>query len=208
MKIKNPSLQNLFKNEQNKTYTMVGLTVLTVGVFVFLAIRPSYTKINELREEIKVKEELLQKMKSKRETIQYLVEKKDEISDQLPSFEDAFPQKPEEAFIIANVSSIAQQDSVLLKSIEFNKKTDKDYLNEASEFGTLFLKVDLSLTGDYVQLEEFIDDLSSFPRIFDIRSISYSKIEAEEGEVAVGDELSINISFYTPYLEGEEELNL
>lgn len=210
MRLKNPQLDNLFKTTQNKTYSIVGITILTVGVFIFLAIRPSYSKIMELREEIEKKEALLQKLVKKRENIQYLVAQKDSISEQLIYFDEAMPQKAEEGYMIANLAAIADREGMTLRSISFNREVEREYENETAEHDIQIMQVSLSLNGDYEQIETFVDHLSKFPRIFDIRSVSYSRDETEdeEGNNNADNDLRVGISFFAFYLEEEEEVNL
>ena len=127
MKKQSLQLKELFKTPQRKTYTMVGITALTVGLFIFLTIRPTFIKIADLNKEIKDKEIFLNKIEKKLENVNYLISKKESSTEELDIFLRDFPEEVKGGFIVANIAAIADKHEIVVQRIEFSEEVDEDY---------------------------------------------------------------------------------
>jgi len=208
MKVQNRQLKELFKTPQRKTYTMVGITAVTVGLFVFMTIRPTFIKIADLNKEIKDKETFLSKIEKKLETLNYLISQKETSSTELDVFLKDFPEEEKGGFIVANLAQIAEQYDNVLKSIEFNDEVDEDYeIGIEFEDNVKIVQVDIVILGDLDDTESFIGYIETFPRIFDIQSIRYSKVDISDYEDNLENYRSIqcNMTIFTYYWTDEEE---
>ncbi len=187
---------------------MVGITAVTVGLFIFLTIRPTFIKIADLNKEIQDKETFLSKIEKKLETLNYLISQKETSSDELEIFLKDFPVEEKGGFIVANVAAIADQYGNVLKSIEFSDDIDDDYeIGITYEENIEVVQVDITLLGDLDDIESFIGYVERFPRIFDIQSVRYSKEDIGDYDDNIEDYKPIlcNITIYTYYwTEGEE----
>jgi len=45
MRIDNPQLRSLLKTPERKTYTIAGITAITIGIFIFFSLKPTLEKI-------------------------------------------------------------------------------------------------------------------------------------------------------------------
>lgn len=208
MKVQNRQLKELFKTPQRKTYTMVGVTAVTVGLFVFLTIRPTFIKIADLNKEIQDKETFLSKIEKKLETLNYLISQKETSSTELEVFLKDFPEEEKGGFIVANLAQIAEQYDNILKSITFNDELDSDYeIGIEYEENIKIVQVDIVILGDLDDIEKFVEYIETFPRIFDIKSVRYSREDLNDYEDNIEDYKSIqcSMSLYTYYwTDGEE----
>ncbi|MBN2016510.1 hypothetical protein JW766_06810 [Candidatus Dojkabacteria bacterium] len=177
MKAQNPRLAELFKTPQRKTYTLVGITTITVGLFIFATLRPTFIKIADLNKEIKDQEKFLAKIDKKLETVNYLINQKNLSQKELVYFDEDFPTEGKGGFLVANLAALADNNDVALMSVEF-KEVDEQEIVEITESESInILEVNMSIYGTLDNLEEYVEDLEIFPRIFDIRSVSYSRTE-------------------------------
>ena len=176
MRAQNPSIIEVFKKPKRKTYTLVGVTAIVVGFLIFFALRPTFIKISELNKEIEDKEVFLEKIDNKLTTINELIRQKQSIEKELVYFEEDFPEEKKSGFLVANLAAIADKFNVLLKSVSFDEDLDeKDKANIGIENPDLVrvISVNVTLEGEVPDFEKYIDYIESFPRIFDIRSVSY-----------------------------------
>ncbi len=209
MKIQNPQLRELFKTPKRKTYTLGGITALTVGIFIAFTIRPTFIKIADLNKEIKDKEEFLEKIENKLETVNFLISQKQSVSEDLSYFEEDLPTEEKGGFIVANLAAMAEDNNLTLVNVEFDEDLSSDFeLDIENNESLTVIQVDMHLEGDAAGMENFVEDLESFPRIFDIRSINYSKLDISEykDDLKRYKPLEFDISIYIfTWTEGQEE---
>jgi len=208
MKKQSLQLKELFKTPQRKTYTMVGITALTVGLFIFLTIRPTFIKIADLNKEIKDKEIFLNKIEKKLENVNYLISKKESSTEELDIFLRDFPEEVKGGFIVANIAAIADKHEIVVQRIEFSEEVDEDYeIGVTLEENMKVVEVNSTFLGDLDDLESCMESIESFPRIFDIKSVNYSKVDLRDYEDNIEDykPIQCRITFYTYYWTEEEE---
>lgn len=208
MKIQNPQLRELFKTPKRKTYTLVGITAVTVGVFVFFTIRPTFIKIADLNKEIKDKQEFLSKVETKLETLNYLISQKQSVSQELGYFEEDLPTEEKGGFIIANLAAIAEKQNLDLVGVEFDDNLSENVQLDIENFSDLgIVEVGLCLEGDFKNLEKYVGYLENFPRIFDVRSINYEKLDLSKFKDDLDNykPIECNISMYVFYWNEEGE---
>jgi len=177
MRIDNPQLRSLLKTPERKTYTIAGITAITIGIFIFFSLKPTLEKIAELRGEINEKRNFLESVQSKLVTVNNLITQKQEISQELPFFNSVFPDEKKSGFITANLAEMASRDKVILISVEFDSKTkpERIFLDEVGIVNTTVERVNISIEGEMSDIENYIKDLESFPMIMNIESFSFSK---------------------------------
>ena len=208
MRIQNPQLRELFKTPQRKTYTTLVLTLVTVGVLIFFTIRPTFIKIAELRKELKDKKTFLERIDKKQRNLNYLIDEKASFTNELDIFSKNLPEEIKGGFIVANLSEIANLQNVDLLSIEFSEEIEEEE-EIVFDYASNIKKVDIkiNLAGSYNDLENYIEFLERFPRIFDIRHIRYSNEDLLDYEGDLDDYKPINCSvdMYTFYWINEIE---
>jgi len=172
MQTQNPRLKELFETPKRKTYSLLGITAVLLGVSVVVVIRPTFTKIADLNREIKDKQAFLVKIEDKLATVNNLVQQKNELSEELTSFEDTFAPDERSGFIVANLAEIADEYQVVLLSVGFDdEEVDYEEFDVAEE--VKILKIEVLIEGRYKSIENYVKHLEAFPRIIDIRGLTY-----------------------------------
>lgn len=208
MKNKNPRLSELFKTPKRRTYTLAGITALTVGIFVFFTLRPTFVKIAELNKEISDKREFLEEIDVKLDAINFLISERRSVTSELTCFAESFPEEKKTGFIVANLSEIAEIKNVDLMNVEIDDDIDETELTNLDELGSaVAVKVNINVEGSLSDLEKYIEHLENFPRILDIDLISYSKVDLSrfEGDLANYKPIRCNISVYMYHWSEEVE---
>ncbi|MDD3648192.1 MAG: hypothetical protein PHS44_06895 [Candidatus Dojkabacteria bacterium] len=209
MQISNPSLTELFKTPRRKTYTLAGFTAITVGLFAFFALRPTFVKIADLNAEIKDKKEFLVKIDDKLTTVNDLIQQKQSVSQELVYFDKALPEDKKAGFLVANLAEIAEKYDILLVSVESKAVESDKQVSMSIDIppGILLESVNVSLEGEIDSIEKYLEHLELFPRILDVVSISYRKNDPglmDEGQGKfypyVAD-LSFNVFHWDPNAE-------
>lgn len=203
MKTTNPSLTDLFKTPRRKTYTLVGITILTVGIFGFFALRPTFVKIADLNAEINDKQEFLEKVDKKLTTVNDLISQKQSVSQELVYFGKALPTEEKSGFLVANLAAIAEQYDVDLMSVESDKvqTSKKVNLRIDTPEGVFINQVSVNIEGEVRGIEQFVKHLETFPRTFDIKTLSYQKNDPSQADDLFQDfkPYSANIVMYVYY---------
>lgn len=197
MQIQNSQLKELFKTPKRKTYTLITITTILIGLSVFFVIRPTFVKISDLNKEIADKREFLTKVEAKLETVNNLIKQKDTIPEELADFERSFVSKEKSGFMIANLAAIANDNDIILKSVEFEDvEVDFEEFDVPEQVG--ITNISIQLEGNYETLENYLKHLESFPRILDVRQITYTGIEIDdfEDDIASYNPVECFISMY------------
>ncbi|MFC1780403.1 type 4a pilus biogenesis protein PilO [Patescibacteria group bacterium] len=208
MKDQNPRLSELFKTPKRKTYTLAGITALTVGIFVFLTLRPTFVKIAELNREINDKSEFLEKIDDKLEAINSLISDKQSVTSELTYFAKDFPEEKKTGFIVANLSEIAEEKSVDLMNVEIDDDIDETELTNLDEISdVVVVEVNISIEGSLSDIEKYIEHLENFPRILDVNLVNYSKVDLSrfEGDLSNYKPIRCSVSMYMYHWSEEVE---
>jgi Tfp pilus assembly protein PilO len=198
MRIQNPRLSELFKTPQRKTYTMTVITAVTVGVFLLFAIRPTFLRIAQLNREIDEKETFLSQIEQKMEILNSLIRDKQSVSVELETFELSLPLEEKTGFMVANLAEIAKKYNVDLMSIEFERpEGDLQLVVENAEWINS-TQVKVNVEGGPSSIQGFVEYLETFPRIIDVDTISYSRMDITDYSQNLDEyrEMSCSINFY------------
>lgn len=173
------ALKDLLKTPEQKAYGLVAATALTVVFFAFFAIRPAYLKILELNRDIRGKEYILAEMQEKQSNLVYLRDQKTNIEDQLENFETALPLEQESGFLIANFAALAENNNIVLSSVQFRNELDRsvdEQYQSYLHYGSIsFLQVQLEVSGDIDDIFGYLQELEEFPRPIDVKSFDYTR---------------------------------
>lgn len=183
MRLQNPQLSELFKTPQRKTYTLSAITAITIGVFLLLALRPTFLKITELNKEIEDKRDFLIEVDDKVQTLNYLISERQSVSSNLSLLDAGLPSNEKAGFLIANFAAIAEQYDLNLSSVEFSDDVEIDSLADFGDVENIsVVEVQITIKGTQVDIQRFINHLENFPRVINVISANYSKEKLSESE--------------------------
>ena len=207
MKLVNPKLKNLMLTTERKSYSIMAITAVLVGLFIFFSIRPTFVKIAQIRREITDNEEFLREANAKLNTLTGLIEDSRQVKSEIEFMDKVFTETDKDGFLVANFDSIATQSGVILDSVEFvDEETLTGQETETLPESTKKRVIRLSISGDNNTIKSFVDYLEGFPLILDIKSVSYSQRDENQAEdnaeyLAYPLVASVEANYYYWYVE-------
>lgn len=158
-----------FKTPQRKSYTIVGLTIITVAFFIVFAIKPTISKIASIQTNTKALQNLEIQIDKKLATLDLLIAQKDSNKDNLVLFDKYFPTEKETSLLVANFEKISERYSLLLTSVSFDEATERVI---ATQYPTLtnvgVLETKITVEGDLTSIQNFVKHLEEYPRVMHI----------------------------------------
>lgn len=194
-------LRTLTKRKDVRSYFNLTLTFLTVAFFGFFAIRPTLIIIAKLVKEIEEKEEINHQLDKK---IASLVSAQEQYSANQERFyllDQALPKIPDFPSLIYCLENIASSTNVEFKSFSISKidisgeTKSKITPKKASSF-----EFNLSLTGSFQNLQQFVHQAESLRRLIFLKSISFGKPKKTQEEE---NQILLTISGDTNYYESK-----
>lgn len=182
------NLRGLTEKKAVRSFTNLTLTLLTISFFGFFAIKPTLVIIASLVREIKDKQEINLRLKNK---ITDLVKAQDEYSlnqDRLYLLDQALPETPDFPPLIFALEREAILTGVQLTSFSISKikiievKTKTESIPQKNSQIPSF-EFNLSLTGEYQNLKEFLKNIENLRRSANFTSVSFAKVKQTGEEV-------------------------
>lgn len=171
------STKDILATSAGKSFTLLGITILTIIFFVVFAIRPSLVKISEIQREVSDNNIYSQKLQNKIENLNKISNQIEngENSDKLDFFQDVFPNSNDVHELILNISSLASKNNLKFSAAS----TELDQILSDDEAGLNSnlkkYKVLFNFTGDANGFMSFVEQIASYPRAMNITSINMSK---------------------------------
>ncbi|KPJ70337.1 hypothetical protein AMJ51_02265 [Microgenomates bacterium DG_75] len=186
----------LYKRKKARVYTGIVLSILTVAFFSFFAIRPTLVTISGLYKEIKDKRTLVAEMDQKIENLTRAQVNYNQIKDELYLIEESLPQNPELPTLIKQLEALTRLNSVNFESIRF-EKTNLQGEEEKKE--TQDVGFNLTVSGDYSNLKQFLNSLDTLRRIILVENFAFQSETEEEIQI-----LTLTVSAHANYLIGNQ----
>lgn len=199
-----------YKSKPNvKSYLEIILSLVTTIVFSLFAIKPTVLTIVELNNEIKDKESVLEFLSQKVTNLQAASVLLQKESNRLILIEQAIPKTSNSEILINQIDKLALENSVRLTSISSSNIAVRGSLDGKSAAGDFEplpgdineIDIAFSVTGDYVNLFNFLKSVENLRRPIKIDSTIFnSNISTENTKI-----ITLTVSGRTPYI-GEEKV--
>ncbi|MBU1085329.1 MAG: type 4a pilus biogenesis protein PilO [Candidatus Beckwithbacteria bacterium] len=180
-------LQQLSLNPMARISGIVSLTIFTVAFFGIFAILPTFKTIASLSKEIKDIEEINQKLSIKIKTLGEAEDVYSLVVNDLNVISKVLPETADFDRLAWQIEWLAMDAGIELSSANFGEfqivgiETIKDGLGK--------INVKITITGNYLQIKEFIKKLSKIDRLIAISDVRMN-------------DLTTNIQFDAYYLPG------
>lgn len=192
------NLQKATKTEKVRSFAWLSLSIFTVAFFVLVAIRPTLITIAKLNREIKDKKEASQELQKKINSIIAAQQEYAKNIDYLPLLDEALPQKSDFPRLASFFEQSASNSGITLASLTFEKiEVALPTSGSQSNRSTHSLAFQLSITGAYPQLKNFLQNLQSSRRILMIEGVYFNQVK-KEGEKRLTLQVSGHASFLKP----------
>jgi hypothetical protein len=184
LQLNRKQLQEVLKTEQGKTYTVLGITILTVLAMFILAIRPAWVSITNRMSENKTKQQYLKDADEHLAILDSLQTDKENYNTAISYLNTYLPQEPDESFVVRNLTEMAKSLNVQIAYLKIDKAiypTNENViiLPNAEILGES--KANITIEGDLNSFQKYIQGLENFGKLIDIENISYISMEDDAG---------------------------
>lgn len=188
-----------------KIYLELVLSLITVSVFAFFAIKPTVITIIDLNKEIAEKERVSSELKKKLSNLQTADFTMQNEIQRLVFVDQAIPPKASPEILIKQLESLATSKSLKIMNIAISdtiivgKSDEVKKLKDEIKFSdnTTSLPLIISVSGDYTNLRDFLTDIENLRRPIKINSLSITSNVSENQKTLV-----LTIAGVTPYYQG------
>lgn len=177
-------LRDIFKTPRQKSYTIIGLTLVTVTFFFFFAIRPTLAKIGKIQDEIKQLQATEAQVDAKLAKLVELINLRDQNRAEIDAFEKYFPAEKETSLLVANYEEIAKKYDLLLTRVAFSDYQDQEYESiNGYEGNYKAIKTEITVEGEIKDIQKYLIHLEDYPRIMKVSRLSISPVEESVTDV-------------------------
>lgn len=186
-------LGKIYQTKKGRVYTGIIFSLITVIFFIIFAIRPTLVTIAQLVKQTKDQKLVATELDKK---INNLVEAQNNyltVSDDLSLVEEALPSKANLLLLARQIETLARQAEINIVNLRFNN------INLLQTNGPKGEKIEVIFSfnglGDYQNLKNFLNSLTSLRRIILIQAFSFQS--GKEGSNI----LSLNINGKAWFME-------
>ena len=191
--------QNIVKfleSTKNKSYTILGLSFLSLIVFGAFAIRPTIATIFKLQNRVKEGKAIEARMQQKIENLSELQMLMYEQERNIDLLKENLSDKPRIDTIIANVELIAKEYNLKVMSIKPSTNTN-DKTKDMFEQGLLVESMEVGLFGSQFDLQKYIEHFEKLPRTVRVESVGYLRPSRQAND----DDFELSANLYYFYTE-------
>lgn len=202
------NLQRWYRKPVIAESLTISLSMLLVAFFVAFALKPTLTKIAELKVKIEDSEEILKQLESKTTALATANNIWQKAEPFKKGVELSLPLGDKYPTLLKEIEILAQRNGItylggnfapsLISSELINPFTSTDKLEER------LIKFSVRVSGDFVSLVSFVNDAASIDRIISIESLSYVQ------DVSPGEDVQVALGFsgIAYYFGDPKQLNL
>lgn len=178
------------------------LSIIAVIFFAIFAIRPTLVTISDLIKEIDDKKALSEKMSQKIASLATIQTQYLSLGDQILVLDEAIPAKPKFEEALRVIEKIASERKLVINSIQVNEvpaAQEEDIPFSQKERKNL--PVSVMVSGDYLTIRNFVEDLKNYRRALIVDSIIFS-VNEERNQKKLTANITINIQFFGSKVKG------
>ena len=199
--------QQLSKKPVVKVSGLISLTIFTVAFFGMFAILPTFKTIVKLNRDIEDSEVINGKLAKKILSLEKAEEVFAENTNNIKKINQILPEEVMFERLAWQIAFIANKNQISITSEGFGKfdLLESSLITTTSttdEKGELELIVELAVAGDYLQIKEFLEDLTNIDRLIAIGDVTItSKQSRNQTGLIVA-----NIKLKAHYLENIKDI--
>jgi Tfp pilus assembly protein PilO len=188
---------------QGKTYTILGLTLITLGILVWFAVKPTISTIAQLDRKIKQYQHYSSLLTDKVTALSNLQRQysesitNDGLLEPIQFLGDtALPATTNLPELYANLNYMAQTNSVALSAVTAEPLTANESLDVVSNLTGV--SISLTASGSVTDLTSFLSEIENYPRPIHVKSMTISLDES-----AGSANYSLSATLITYYYSGQ-----
>lgn len=157
-----------FKKQKTQKFTTVVLTLIAIIVLAIFAINPTLSTIANLQKQLEDAKFVADKLEKKINNLSILQTKYNNIQNDLPTVYESIPKNSEVPKLTGQIQSVLNASGMQLISIQASE------IVEVTRGKFYLYNFDLTTSGDYQTMENFLEKLISMQRVTDIKNINIS----------------------------------
>lgn len=163
-----------FKKQKTQKFTTVVLTLLAIIILAIFAINPTLSTVANLQKQLEDAKFVADKLEKKINNLSILQTKYNNIQNDLPTVYEAIPKKSEVPKLTGQIQSVLNESGMQLISIQSSE------IVEVTRGKFYLYNFDLTASGDYQTMENFLEKLIGMQRVTDIKNINISNSSTSE----------------------------
>lgn len=161
----------LLRNEKNRKYFIIGLTVSTSLFFLLLAINPTLSTIASLQKQLNDLKFTEQSLQTKIHNLDNLQARYQVLEPDLDVVANAIPSEPDSVELTGQIQQAAVSSNVTILSITLSEiNFANSQINSTQNF-----PLTIVAQGSYVNVSRFLDKLFTMQRVLTFDQISIDK---------------------------------
>lgn len=157
-----------FKKQKTQKFTTVVLTLIAIIILAIFAINPTLSTIANLQKQLEDAKFVADKLEKKINNLSILQTKYNNIQNDLPTVYEGIPKNSEVPKLTGQIQSVLNESGMQLISIQSSE------IVEVTRGKFYLYNFDLTASGDYQIMENFLEKLISMQRVTDIKNINIS----------------------------------
>lgn len=190
------TLNEFYQRPVAKVSLELFLSVGAVIFFAVFAIRPTLVTMSDLVKEIEDKKELDQKLTQKIASLSTAQTSYLEVQDRLYLLEQALPSTPDFIHSIKIIEKIASDQGILIDSLSVSEiPREVEIEIPFSKLKKNSFPISLSLSGEYGQIRQFVEELLNYRRSFVTDTVIFSTSE-ERGQKKLRATITLSVPYF------------
>lgn len=172
------------------------VTIAAVLFFAVFAIRPTLLTMSDLIKEIDEKRELDQQLTQKIAALNTSQTVFLNLQDRLAVLESSMPTQPNVVTALKIIEKLASDRNMVISALSLQDfPTDTPENVPFTNLSRRTFLVNLSVTGQYPVIRQFVEDLRQNQRMFIVESVSFSTSDLE-GVKVLRSTISVGVPYY------------
>lgn len=196
------TLQQFYQKPVAKVSLELFLSITTVLFFAIFAIRPTLMTMSDLLKEIEDKERLDKQLAQKIAALSTVQPLYLQLQDQLLILDEAIPSHPQLTYSLKVIEKIASELRLIITGIniaEIPKEAEQNEVIALDLFERIDVPLTINISGDYLSIRQFVENLKEYRRSFVIDTIVFSTKELRGAK-----KLEARITVSAPYFGVKE----
>lgn len=175
-------LDSILTSGKKRSYFVAAITVFFILLMSLVGIIPALSSLGVQHEENAKRDIIIGKLQNKLRILKDFVRVQDEKEDLIEFLDVVFPEKFPEKDALAKMVNLEQKHNLNTKAYIFDEPQSgvQDQVNAYSSVNSRVLNLSFNSDGSLENIQNFIKDIESSRRIFDLKELVVSRKIGED----------------------------
>lgn len=189
------ALLDFYKNPVARVSLELVFSILAVIFFAIFAVKPTLQTMSELVKEIEDKRALEEQLEQKIASLNTAQAQYQKFGSQFYLLDEAIPKTAELVEGLKIVEKIASENDLIIQGITISAVPDELAKADENGFVRESLTFNVDLTGDYLKIRQFVEDLMASRRMTLVDQINFS-LGSKRQQKNLNAIIRINLPYY------------